>query len=166
MSKPVNVPWSESGGELYARFAAERDVRRRQRLQALWLVRTGAAIGEAARLAGGGQRSLERWLGWYRDGGLEAVLGRVPGHGARGRPNRLTPDQRQALVARAASGAFRTYDEARTWVEQTFGVGYRYKGIHALLTRLGIHPKVPRPQAAKADPAAQAAWKKGGSPRP
>ena len=161
MSKPVAVPWTETADTLYARFTGERDPRRRQRLQALWLVRRGESIPEAAHLAGVGRRSLERWLGWYRRGGLEAVLGRVPGHGARGQPSRLRPEQRQALLARAATGAFRTYHEAREWVEEQFGVRCSYKGIYALLARLGVRPKVPRPRAAKADPAAQEGWKRG-----
>lgn len=166
MSKPVTVPWTETADELYARFTQAPDVRRRQRLQALWLVRTGQPITAAARLAGVGQRSLERWLGWYRQDGLAAVLDRVPGHGARGQPNRLTPNQQQVLVAQAATGAFRTYHEARDWVTQEFGVTYSYKGIYTLLDRLDVHPKVPRPQAAKADPVAQEAWKRGGLPPP
>jgi transposase len=164
MSKPVRIAWTEHADELYARFARERDGRRRQRLQALWLVQSGRGVSEAARLAGVSQRSLERWLGWYRHGGVDAVLRRVPGHGARGQASRLTPEQQQTLVSQTATGAFRTYHEARAWVEQTFGVAYTYNGMFTLLARLDVHPKVPRPQAAKADPAVQAAWKKGGSP--
>lgn len=161
MSRPVTVLWTETAEELYERFAGERDGRRRQRLQALWLVRRGEPIPQAAHLAGVGQRSLERWLGWYRQGGVNAVVARVPGHGARGQPSRLSGEQQQELVAQAATGAFRTYHEARVWVEQTFGVPYSYNGMFTLLARLDVHPKVPRPQATKADPAAQAAWKRG-----
>jgi transposase len=166
MGGRVVVEWAEGGEELYARYAAEADLARRKRLQALWLVRTGASVAEAGRVAGVGRRSVERWLGWYRQGGLAEVLGRVPGHGARGAPARLAPAQQAALTARAASGAFRTYDEARRWVAAEFGVAYSYQGMYSVLARLGIQPKVPRPMAAKADPAAQAAWKKGASPRP
>lgn len=164
MSKPVTVPWAETADELYARYTRERDVRGRQRLQALWLVRRGQAIGEAAHLAGVGQRSLERWLGWYRQDGLGAVLQRVPGHGAPGQPSRLTATQQQALVAQTATGAFRTYHEARAWAEEQFGVAYTYKGMYTLLARLGVHPKVPRPLATNADPVVQEGWKKGGLP--
>jgi transposase len=65
------------------------------------------------------------------------------------------------LLARCAQGRFRTYGEAQHWVAQEFGVRYRYSGIYDLLRRMTVHPKVPRPMAAKADPAVQAAWKKG-----
>lgn len=166
MSRRIVMEWTESAEELYARYTAERDVPRRQRLQALWLVRTGASVAVASQLAGVGSRSVERWLGWYRRGGLAEVLRRVPGYGAPGAPSRLTAEQQQALVAQASTGTFRTYDEARQWVEATFGVAYSYQGMYSVLARLAIHPKVPRPMAAKADLEAQAAWQKGGSPRP
>jgi transposase len=159
------IAWQESAEELYARYRAERDVARRTRLQVLWRVRSGAPARRAAREAGVGARTATRWLGWYRAGGLAAVLARVPGHGARGRPGRLTPEQRRALVDRAGTGAFRTYDEARQWVERAFGVAYSYQGMYGVLARLGVRPKVPRPLAAKADPAAQEAWKRGAWPR-
>jgi transposase len=146
---------------LYDRYRGERDLQRRKRLQVLWLVRQGKTATAAAREAGVGLRTALRWLDWYRTGGLEAVLRRVPGHGARGSTCWLSAEQQAQLLARCSAGAFRTYGEAQRWVNREFGVSYRYDGIHTLLTRLGVHPKVPRPTAAKADPALQEAWKKG-----
>jgi transposase len=77
------------------------------------------------------------------------------------------PAQRRAtlteLVERAGQGRFRTYLEARDWVQSEWGVGYEYKGMYALLRRLSVRPKVPRPAAEKADPDAQEAWKRGDS---
>ena len=157
------VDWNESADELYARYSAERDLEARKRLGALWLVRRGESVSSAAQAAGVSRRTLTRWLGWYRRGGLEEVLSRVPGHGAVGSVCRLSERQRELLVERASLGEFRTYEEARRWVEQEWGVRYRYKGMYALLARVGVRPKVPRPAAEKADPAAQEAWKRGGS---
>ena len=164
MSKPVAVEWAEAVEDLHKRFVAERDVERRKRLQALWLLRRGDSVAEAAVSAGVGKRTLERWLGWYRQDGLENVLGRVRGHGAKGAPGKLSAEQIERLVERAGSGEFGTYGEAADWVHSEYGVSYSYNGIWSLLTRLEIHPHVPRPAAEKMDPKAQEAYKRGGLP--
>lgn len=65
MSQAVSIDWQESAEELYQQYTAEQDVMRRKRLQALWLVRSERSVAEASRIAGIGQRWLERWLGWY-----------------------------------------------------------------------------------------------------
>ena len=158
------IPWHEQAEELYARYRETDDVAQRKRLQVLWELRRGASIRAAARAAGVGERTAIRWLDWYRQGGLLAVLARVPGRGARGQPSRLTPQQQQALLEQVGRGAFHTYHDARRWVEQTFGVVYKYQGMYSLLARLDVHPRVPRPMVVKADPAAQEAWTKGGLP--
>lgn len=162
MSKPVAVEWTESAAELERRYRAERDVERRKRLGALWRVRAGDRIPDAGRVVGVGSRTVDRWLGWYRAGGLPEVLRRVPGHGAVGQPHRLTPVQQAELLAHVGRGEFRTYEEARAWVEAEYGVGYRPGGFYTSLHRLGVRPKVPRPMAEQADPAAQEAWRAGG----
>jgi len=86
--------------------------RRAKRLGALWLVRQGESVSAAAQSMGVGRRTLTRWLSWYREGGLEEVLSRVPGHGALGNECWLSLHQQQELVERAGRGEFRTYEEA------------------------------------------------------
>jgi transposase len=157
------VDWQESAGELHERYRAERDLEARKRLGALWLVRRGESVSDAAEGMGVGRRTLTRWLSWYRKGGLEEVLFRVPGHGASGNECRPSRHQQEELVERAGRGEFRTYEEARRWVEKEWGVEYRYKGMYAVLARLGVRPKVPRPTAEKADPEVQEARKGGDS---
>ena len=126
----------------------------RTRLQALWLLRAGWTVQATAAAVGVHYRTVQRWLGDYRDGG-----------GGTGQPRRLTPEQEAALEAHAATGALRTASAAGRWIEEQFGVTYAAGGIYSLLARLRIRPKVPRPVNPKADPAAQAAWQKGGSRR-
>ena len=162
MSRSVAVAWAETAEELEARYRAERDVERRKRLGALWRVRAGDRVAEAGRLAGVGGRTVERWLAWYRVGGLAEVLRRTPGHGAIGQPHRLTAEQRAGLLEHAGRGEFRTYAEAREWVEAAYGVAYRPGGFYTSVRRLGVRPKVPRPVAEKADPARREAWRQGG----
>jgi len=162
MGRSVTVAWGETADELYGRYRRERDLPARKRLQALWLVRRGDGVVSAAQQAGVGVRTLERWLGWYREGGLDSVLGRVPGHGAKGALGKLTAEQVGRLAQHAGSGEFYTYGEAVEWVRSEYGVGYSYNGIWSLLSRLEIHPKVPRPTAEHADAEVQEAYKKGG----
>jgi transposase len=162
MSRRVAVAWRETAEDLGRRYRAERDVGKRKRLGALWLVRQEKGVAEAGRLVGVGERTVFRWLGWYRADGLDGVLRRVPGHGARGQPHRLTPGQREAVLERVGRGDFRTYEEARAWVAAEYGVAYRPAGFWSALHRLGVRPKVPRPVAEKADVAAQEAWRQGG----
>ena len=161
MGRLVAVAWVETAEELEGRYRAERDVERRKRLGALWRVRAGDRVGDAGRLAGVGGRTVERWLAWYRQGGLERVLERVPGHGARGAVGKLTAEQVGRLAERAQGGEFRTYGEVSEWVRSEYGVSYSYNGIWSLLARLEIHPKVPRPAAEQVDPEAQEAYKRG-----
>ena len=110
------------------------------------------------------ERTVTRWLAWYRAGGLAAVEGRHAG--GQGAPSFLTAAQREELAAEVATGRFRTAAQIRAWVEERWGVAYTEGGMYALLGRLGCGPKVPRPVHAKADQRAQARWKKGGSRRP
>src|ERR1051325_5603122 len=123
MSKPVAAGWSETAGELEERYRSERDVDRRKRLGALWLVCRGGRGACAGRAGGVGGRTVERWLGWYRRGGLAEVLRRVPGHGAVGQPHRLTAEQRAGGLAQGSAGGVRTFEEARGWVESGDGRG-------------------------------------------
>lgn len=160
--RPLVIEWQESVEELYEAYRREKDGPRRTRLQAMWQVSQGKSLAEVSALVGVGYRTLQRWVAWYRRGGLAEVLRRTPGHGAPGNPSYLTPAQEQAVKAQADAGAFRTAQEAAQWIAAQWGIHYTYRGIYGLFQRLDLRKKVPRPQAEQADPVAQEAWKKGG----
>lgn len=164
--RPLVIDWrpEDEAAALKAMYLKERRADVRPRLHALWLVRSGRGVREVAHLVGVHERTVQRWLGWYRDGGVAAV--RAHRQAGTGQPSFLTADQQAQLWDQAATGAFRTAAAAQQWVAQQFGVRYRPGGMYALLGRLRIHPKVPRPVNPKADQVAQAAWKKGGSRTP
>jgi transposase len=126
-------------------------------------VRTGRTTGEVAEVVGVDERTVQRWLGWYRAGGLSAVTGRH----ARGRGAApfLTVEQQTELADAVATGRFRTAAEVRRWVAERWGVSSTEGGLYALLGRLRCAPKVPRPVHEQADHLAQARWKNGGSRR-
>ncbi len=160
------IDWRAEDEEarLKALYLKEHRADVRPRLHALWLLRSDRRVREVAALVGVHERSVQRWVGWYRAGGIAAV--RAHRQAGTGQPSFLTDEQQAQLWEQAATGAFRTAAEAQRWIEQEFGVHYRPGGMYALLGRLRIHPKVPRPVNPKADQVAQAALKKGGSLTP
>ncbi len=77
------------------------------------------------------ERTLQRWLRWYRDGGIDRLLetNRPRAHAHR----RLTPQQlrelRQAIVRREAA----TIASIQRWIAEQFGVRFGKSGVMYLL---------------------------------
>lgn len=160
--RPFVVAWDEADTEeaLRAAYRAERDVDVRQRLHALWLLRSGERrMDEVAELVGTTYRTVQRWVAWYRDGGVDAI--RTHRMGGYGQTPRLTAEQQEHVAAEVATGRFRNATAIRAWVAETFGVTYTEGGMYSLLERLRCKPKVPRPVHEKANLADQEAWKRG-----
>ena len=164
--RKLRVEWAaeDDAASLRARYRRERRADVRPRLQGLWLVRTGRTTREVAEVVGVDERTVQRWLGWYRAGGLAPIQGRHAG--SQGAPSFLTSEQKEELAGEVATGRFRTAAEIRRWVAERWGGVYTEGGMYALLHRLRCAPKVPRPVHEKADQLAQARWKKGGSRTP
>jgi len=164
--RKLTIEWAveDDAASLYARYRRERRADVRPRLHALWLVRTGHTTREAAEVLGVDERTVQRWLAWYRAGQLGPIEGRHAG--SQGAPSFLTAEQKAELAEEVATGRFRTAAEIRAWVQERWAVSYTDGGMYALLTRLRCAPKVPRPIHEKADHLAQARWKKGASERP
>ena len=160
----LRIAWQEDEGTLWQRYRGEPDPELRTRWHALWLLRQGRSATAAAALVGVHRGSVQRWLAWYRQGGLADVARHRQG-GRQGRAPYLTPQQHARLEAEAAAGTLRTVGAAVRWAERECGVRYTYWGMRTLLHRLQIGPQVPRPLAAKADLDAQEAWTRGASRR-
>lgn len=159
--RPLTLTWQETAEELYQRYRQETNRHRRDRLQVLWLVRVGKTLTEVSQVVGVPYSTVKRWMDWYRQGGLDAVLRRTPGYAASGVGAYLSAEQQTYLRREADQGAFRTAGEVQRWIQQQWGISYTRKGVYSLFRRMHITWKVPRPQAAQADPEVQAAWKKG-----
>lgn len=160
--RPFVVAWREEDTEeaLRAAYRAERRVDVRQRFQALWLLRSGKRrMDEVAAVVGTDYRTVQRWVAWYRTGGLEEVRGhRMGGYG---QTPRLTEEEQEQLAQEVETGRFRNAAAIRAWVAATFGVAYTEGGMYSLLGRLRCRPKVPRPLHEKANLEEQEAWKRG-----
>ena len=155
IGRPFRVDWSreDTPESLKATYLAEREVTLRTRLHGLWLLRSGRRLSEVASIVGVHYRTVQTWVGWYRDGGVDEVVSHKMG--GRGTPRYLSPEEEQKLTDQVSSGRFRTAGEIRDWVESEYGVSYRPGGVYGLLRRLGCSPKVPRGVHEKADLAGQ-----------
>jgi len=157
----LQIDWQEDEQTLYNLYKKEKDAQRRTRLHALWLLRKGHSLREAARIVGVHYRTLQDWVAWYRLGGLDEVLRRRHGgHG--GRKSRLTPQEEARLKELAYQGEIRTIWDGVIWAKEMCGVPYTYWGMRWVFARLNLRKKVPRPIATQASVEAQEEWKRGG----
>ena len=159
--RKLKVVWQEDAATLKQLFLSETDTQIRPRLHLLWLVCKTGSLHDAADVLAIAYDTAQRWLRWYRQGGLAEVRLHRKGGGP-GRACLLTPDQRQTLLTRINQGEFHTAAQIKAELAQSYQLHYRRSGVYTLLRRLKVKKKVPRPHATKADDQAQLAWKKGG----
>jgi len=160
MGRGLQVEWQESEEDLKQAYRREKHRQRRERLFALWHLRQGERVEEVAQMTGTAYRVIQRWVSWYRHGGLAEVMRRVSGHGTQGVKAKLSSVQQKALVARVKLGDFTTVWDVLAWVEARWGIVYSYEGMRSVLKRNQLGLKVPRPQSEKADVVAQVTWQK------
>lgn len=165
LGRPFVIEWqpADTPEALKTAYQAERDREVRTRLHALWLLRSGWTMSPVAEALGVDYRSVQRWVAWYRAGGLALV--RAHRMGGKGQRPFLDEQAQAEVAAEVETGRFRTGEEIRDWIAERYGVHYKLSGIYSLMERLRCRPKVPRPVHTKAEREAQAAWKKGASGR-
>ena len=156
--RAFEVTWREedTSGALKAAYQRERDIELRPRLHGLWLLRSGWRLRSVAAAVGVHYRTVQRWVGWYREGGLPKVLSHKIG--GKGQEPFLTDEAEEQVAQEIGTGRFRTAGEIRDWIAGQYGVTYKIGGIYSLMRRLRCAPKVPRPMHAKADQEHLASW--------
>ncbi len=159
------VTWCEEDTPeaLRAAYQGERNREFRTRLHGLWLLRCGWQLRSVAQAVGIHYRTVQRWVSWYRKGGIGNVLSHKMG--GKGQEPFLAQEAQEQVAQEVATGRFRTVGEIREWIARQYGATYTEGGAYSLLRRLRCSPKVPRPLHVKADLEQQAAWKRGDSGR-
>lgn len=141
---------TESPDDLRRLLKAEKDVRKRQRLEALYVLRSGQAKTrqQVAALLGVHRHTVGAWLAAYEQEGRPAMLtiGTAPG-----RVSSVTPEVKEALRARLAQPqGFGSYGQIQQYLAQEHGVPLAYSTVHGLVRyRLKAKPKTPRPSSKK-----------------
>lgn len=154
--------------ELAQRYRHAHDPVERTHWHLLWLVAQGRRVPEVARLVGYSGNWVRTIIRRYNADGPAGIADRRQ-HSA-GHPPLLSPTLREELRAALGDpppdGGLWTCRTVAAWMTERLGrpVGVQ-RGWEALRT-VGFTPQRPRPRATKANPAAQAAFKKGGSKPP
>lgn len=152
---------AEGGVEL---SALERRLRGRptaDRVKMLRALEDGAArsLRALVPLLGYSERQLRRWWGAYERGGLAALLERRPRGGRR---ERVSAAAWAGLEAEMTAGRIARLADAQRYLREGWGIAYAsLNGVSRLLKRRKARLKTGRRRHRRADPGAQAAFKKG-----
>ena len=142
---------TESAHELQQRMKSEPDLKKRQRLHALYLAASGQARHrqEIAALLGVHRHSVAAWFTAYAEGGIDHALSyQVP-----------LPPVHQRITAPALTAlqeklqdphGFAGYHQIQVWLAEEHQVTLAYSSVHALVRyKLHAKPKRPRPSHVK-----------------
>lgn len=133
-----------------------------RRLQVVILARQEQTTPQIVEATGVSRRTVQEWVQRYNADGLAGLKDRRRG----GNRRHLSTDQEEQVrqyldrVADDPHDGVRRGADLRRWLEEKFGVLYSLTGVYDLLHRLGYSCLMPRPRHSKADPQAQAAFKK------
>jgi transposase len=135
----------ESPAHLHQQLRREPDAKRRQRLQALYLVASGQARSRLAlaQLLAVHRHTIHAWLALYKDGGLSALLTLKTAPGKR---PAVTPAVLNKLQARLSQPqGFGSYGEIQQYLAHDHKLSLAYSTVHALVRyKLQAKLKAPR----------------------
>ena len=135
----------ESAEALKERLRQETRSRQKQRLQALYLLKSGQAHSrtQVGQLLGVSRRTVGEWLERYEKEGLERLL-QLDTH--TNRAYSLTPEQEAQLREKLSEPeGFSSYGAVQDWINQTFGLSLTYHTARQIARyRLGAKLKVAR----------------------
>lgn len=166
MPRYVTVAAHLSIAELQHRYRQTRDPVARSHWQIVWLVAAGHRVPEVATLVGYTANWVREIIRRYNAAGPDALVDQRAAHRG-GNPALLTPALRAALAdtldGPAPDGGIWSGPKVAAWMAERLQRPVAAPRGWEAMRALGFTPQRPRPCATNADPAAQAAFKKGGS---
>lgn len=158
------IPAHLSLDELEQRYRRATDPVARSHWHILWLLASGMATAEVARVTRYSVNWVREIARRYREEGPSAIGDRR--HANPGAVPLLDATQREQLRAALGGptpdGGVWTGRQVAAWMSQLLGRPISAQRGWEWLRRLGFTPQQPRPRETRADPAAQEAFKKGG----
>ena len=140
--RPIDV--HRQASEVLERERLEKVPWKLQRLQGLRLALEGEdGYRRIARIVRVTTATLNQWINWYREAGIEGLLSRAVGSKG-GKAPRFTPREWERFREQLAKGTWRTARDAQRWLEETLGLEISRKEVYRHLGKLGARLKVGR----------------------
>lgn len=151
--------------DLEHRYRSARDPVERTHWHVVWLAAGGRPCAEVAAVVGYSVEWVRKLIGRWNADGPAALIDRRRGNPG-GTPLLTAAQQdelRAALGGPAPDGGLWTGPKVAAWIGARLGRAVGAQRGWDYLRKLGFSLQRPRPREARADPAAQAAFVKGGS---
>lgn len=164
----LHIPPHLTLDELEQRYRRAKDPVARGQWQIVWLLSHGTPTAEVARVTGYSVNWVREIARRYREDGPSGIgdrRRRNPGAAPlldAGQQEQL----RAALGGPAPNGDLWTCRGVAAWMSTVVGRPVSQQRAWDWMRRLGFTPQRPRPRETRANPEAQAAFKKGGLPQP
>lgn len=160
MPKPLAITVRESVPEL--RLLQKKHPSKYRPLQMLVLLQQQGPLSKdrLASLLGASDKTIHIWRNKYINAGVEALL--QDGRGGN-RPGVITEEVHQKLSCRLndPKGGFRSFEQMRQWLEDSFGLDASYQAVYKYVQRhFNARPKVSRKSHVLKSPADEAVFKK------
>lgn len=159
MKKLQIIRSSPDHNELVELYKREKNVKLKERYQALYLMIELENCTKVAELVKRSRTTIQTWVKTFNEGGLEAIMPDSPP----GRPSSLTNDQKQILIADVLMHPRELGYDFSNWegknvsahIKNKFGVLLKVRQCQYLLHELGFTLQRPKYKFPKADPEEQ-----------
>lgn len=130
MAKNLSINIQESATYLKNLLKQEKDVRKRERLQALYLLKSHQVteLKALSAILGRNASTLYRWFQQYKKKGLANYLeiSSPPG-----KPSLIPPEILQEIIEKLeTSGEFKSYYDIQAWLEKEYNLSVDYYVVY------------------------------------
>jgi len=161
MAGVTSIEVKESLDELTQQLCQVKTSSAKERLQVLyWLKQDNApSISAIAKAVGKHRNTVQRWLGMYRDGGMESMLEIKKSPGG----VRVIPKWAENALAKRlqdSNHGFQSYYAVQHWLAAILGIEAEYHAVYQMTRyRLKSKLKIARPQNCQQDSEQREAFK-------
>ena len=150
LNRSLNFKILETEDNLKLLFINEKDTRKRERLQAIYLLKIGEIkrITKLSKVLGKDRTTIGNWFRKYEKSGLDGLLERKT---SLGRPSAINKENLAKLKNKLSqSEGFKSYSHIKVWILEELGIEMKYKAVFRLCHQvLHASPKVSRPKNPK-----------------